>query len=127
MAKAHQHITKIDRIEENQVVETLSTAPTLPKPDTLLDQSCLNRSKNTNEQLGGERTVRKRRQATDMPSKELRYDRTDHLPEVRKSKSRNRCRYESCDLKTNNFCIKCEVYLCIKDGKSCFANFHTPQ
>lgn len=69
----------------------------------------------------------KRKQMVKLPSEEVRYDRTDHLPGKHQSKSQNRCRLESCSLKTNHFCTKCGVYLCIKEDKNCFVDFHTKQ
>lgn len=72
-----------------------------------------------------ERPERKRREVIKLPSKEIRFDRIDHYPAVNKNPSRNKCRLEGCTLKTNHFCIKCNVYLCIKEGKNCFLDFHT--
>lgn len=66
-----------------------------------------------------------RKKITKMPPKEIRYDRIDHLPGVQAKRSGNRCRREGCALKTTNFCTKCGVYLCIKDRKNCFVDFHT--
>lgn len=71
-------------------------------------------------------TDKKHGKITKKPPNEIRYDRTDHLPAVRENKSRNKCRLEGCKLKTNNYCIKCHMYLCIKEKNNCFVAFHRP-
>lgn len=118
--------------KEDQVVEVLSTPSSSPQVDTHLDSdpSRFNRMEEMTEKAKKRprdisQTNGKRREMTKLPSKEMRYDRIDHLPGVRANKSRNRCRFEGCPLKTNHFCMKCKVYLCIKEEKNCFVNFHT--
>lgn len=69
----------------------------------------------------------KRKGTIKLPAEEIRYDRTEHLPGICHNKSQNRCRLEGCSLKTNHFCLKCGVYLCIKEKKNCFVVFHTKQ
>lgn len=70
------------------------------------------------------RLNQKRRRMVKKPSAENRYDKIDHLPSTQRNTSQNRCRMEGCMLKSNFFCLKCKVYLCIKEKKNCFANFH---
>lgn len=61
-------------------------------------------------------------------TKTLRYDQMNHFPAVIRSESRNRCKMEGCNLKTNHYCIKCNVHLCIKPNeRNCFLFYHTPK
>lgn len=56
---------------------------------------------------------------------DLRFDGVDHMPVI---KERQRCKMEGCGLKTQLFCMKCKVYLCIVPGKvdrNCFVDYHT--
>lgn len=59
------------------------------------------------------------------PTFDVRYDRMDHFPDNESNPSRTRCKMEGCSLRSNFFCIKCKVHLCIKPGKNCFLQFHT--
>lgn len=99
--------------------DTINTKPSSYDAQLTSDPKCSNMMEEKVEK------VKKRR--CGMPPYQIRFDRIDHLPEIRASKSRNRCRREACTLKTNNFCVKCKVYLCNKEGRSCFKDFHTLQ
>lgn len=57
-----------------------------------------------------------------MKISENRFDRMDHLPGV--NTKRNRCRLKGCSLKTNNYCMKCQKHLCIKQKNNCFFKYH---
>lgn len=94
-------------------------APSIPTPDKQVERKEKGKKRSRDVKPYG-----KRREVTKLPSKDIRYDRIDHLPGVHVTPSRNRCRCEGCILKTNNFCMKCKVYLCIKEGKNCFVDFH---
>lgn len=98
-----------------------SAAPKLSQPDT---KSFVDEVKNGHREM---EIDGKRKRTIKLPSEEIRYDRIDHFPAIRHNKSQNRCRLESCSLKTNHYCTKCRVYLCIKEEKNCFVNFHTKQ
>ena len=55
---------------------------------------------------------------------DIRFDGIDHMPVI---KDRQRCKIESCQLKTFISCVKCNVYLCIVPGKvnrNCFVDYH---
>lgn len=65
----------------------------------------------------------KRRRMTEMPSFDDRYDGRHHTPAVSRNSSQHRCRMEGCTLKSNYFCMKCNVYLCIKET-NCYEKFH---
>lgn len=58
------------------------------------------------------------------PETEQRYDKTEHYPGA-ETNAQIRCKLEGCHLKTNNYCIKCSVHLCIKPNNNCFLKFHT--
>lgn len=58
------------------------------------------------------------------PSAEKRFDGLEHFPAAESNLKRTRCKLENCTLRTNNYCIKCNVHLCIKPGKNCFLDFH---
>lgn len=83
------------------------------------DNKCVNKvGKRPREPSNQNQTIK-------LPPKEKRYDRLDHFPGILRKKSMNKCRNEKCSLKTNYFCMKCNVYLCIKETKNCFLDFHT--
>ena len=47
-----------------------------------------------------------------------------HLPEMSSLKNSMRCRNTGCPGKTKMKCLTCEVYLCVRPERSCFAEFH---
>lgn len=59
------------------------------------------------------------------PLNEIRYDSTDHLPDVDNKSYGSRCKNENCNSKTHIFCSKCQVHLCLFAGRNCFRQFHT--
>ncbi|CAF1306090.1 unnamed protein product [Didymodactylos carnosus] len=68
---------------------------------------------------------RKKRDLTRTIPRILRYDGNEHWPKF--VKSRLRCKYEECELKTQWTCSKCELHLCIQPQHNCFVAFHTKQ
>lgn len=67
----------------------------------------------------------KRKRNEKMPHASKRYDRTDHLPDIDRKSNPVRCKNDDCNYKTYIFCKKCDVHLCLVDGRNCFLNFHT--
>lgn len=59
------------------------------------------------------------------PSDGIRYDCVGHWPEIDSKKNASRCKNETCTFKTHFFCSKCKVYLCIRQHRNCFRQFHT--
>lgn len=61
------------------------------------------------------------------PSKELRFDNVDHLPQMddRGNGHQTRCKLAGCKGKTNFYCQKCKVHLCITKLNMCFTKFHS--
>lgn len=59
------------------------------------------------------------------PSKAVRTDAIDHLPDVDKNKEATRCKNKDCKGKTHVFCTKCQVHLCLLSYRNCFVAFHT--
>lgn len=55
------------------------------------------------------------------PSSCIRYDGFGH--EMKKDKNRQRCKYDSCNMKTYTTCVKCNVHLCF-GKRDCFHSFH---
>lgn len=53
----------------------------------------------------------------------MRYDGMQHLPKW--SENRLRCKLESCSVKSNIFCVKCNVHLCMNKNNNCFLEYHT--
>lgn len=58
------------------------------------------------------------------PSKEIRLDHTDHLPEHDGRSKPTRCKKNKCVGRTMFHCVKCKVHLCITKKNNCFAEFH---
>lgn len=60
------------------------------------------------------------------PQRELQFDCVDHLPHVddRGNGHQTRCKYPGCSGKTNFFCKKCRVHLCLTKIKMCFTKYH---
>jgi len=54
------------------------------------------------------------------PYTEIRYDKTDHCPTFTK---KGRCRHCSAG-QTSIICLKCNVRLCLIEGRNCFQQFH---
>lgn len=66
---------------------------------------------------------RKSNQGLPMPEDDIRFDHLGHLPQV--GTSRHMCKQVDCKSRIVTFCIKCNVYLCIKQEKNCFVSFHS--
>lgn len=58
------------------------------------------------------------------PSKEIRLDHTDHLPEHDGKSKPTRYKNGKCQGRTMFHCGKCKVHLCISKKNNCFAEFH---
>lgn len=52
-----------------------------------------------------------------------RFDGLDHFPEY--SENRIRCKRTSCTSKTQVYCPKCNVHLCLKLNQNCYRAYHT--
>lgn len=56
------------------------------------------------------------------PKHSIRFDVRNHLPVI--TATSVRCKNENCRQKTNVFCDKCKVHLCIVSSRNCFTKFH---
>ena len=56
-----------------------------------------------------------------LPIHDIRYDQIGHWPTPVTKK--NRCR--NCEMTCRMMCEKCNIYLCLIDGRNCFKDFHT--
>ncbi|XP_037048078.1 piggyBac transposable element-derived protein 3-like [Bradysia coprophila] len=54
--------------------------------------------------------------------KDIRYDGSYHLPKY--SENRLRCKLESCNSKSQIYCTKCNVHLCVNKSNDCFYEYH---
>lgn len=61
------------------------------------------------------------------PIPEVQHDLVDHMPQLDGNKDGKRCKYFQCQLKTHFYCDKCNIHLCIKKERNCFAKFHRKQ
>lgn len=59
------------------------------------------------------------------PENSIRYDNMKHLAVADDNPSATRCKNENCSYKSNIFCSRCKVHLCVKSGRNCFKKFHT--
>lgn len=66
------------------------------------------------------------RRMTRDPSMEHRTQGAAHLPEATKG-IQKRCAMKKCKKKSTVYCIKCNVYLCLADGRNGFRKYHTKQ
>lgn len=64
---------------------------------------------------------RKRSETERRPPHSIRYDHLDHFPGCGNTA---RCKKEGCKSKTQFFCVKCKVHLCISKLNDCFTTFH---
>lgn len=53
----------------------------------------------------------------------IRFDGLDHIPEY--SENRIRCKRKSCKSKTQVYCSKCKVHLCLNLKNNCYREYHT--
>lgn len=58
------------------------------------------------------------------PMNEIRYDAVNHWPELDGKKTGARCKNENCKQKSQFFCSKCEVHLCLTKDRNCFKKYH---
>lgn len=69
------------------------------------------------------RTAKKEKERR--PEHTIRYDGIDHYPFLDAIFNRGtRCKMEGCQLKSQYYCVKCKVHLCLKRNKNCFQTFH---
>ena len=64
-----------------------------------------------------------RKAATPLPCEEARLDQLGHWPQPTDRK-RQRCRYCQ-DGFSKIYCSKCNICLCLREGKNCFVDYHT--
>lgn len=64
------------------------------------------------------------RRMTRDPSLERRTQGAAHLPEATIGIQKRRA-MKKCKKKSTVYCIKCNVYLCLVDGRNCFRKYHT--
>lgn len=67
-----------------------------------------------------ERKDKSRESRTDQ---NIRYDGFGHIPKY--SEKRLRCKLESCQSKSQLYCSKCNVHLCVNSNHDCYAEYHT--
>ncbi|KAG8253744.1 hypothetical protein J6590_029318 [Homalodisca vitripennis] len=77
------------------------------------------------EDLPSHSTSKERTSEEVQPSKAMRRDTVDHLPEVDSKKEATRCKNQNCKGKTHVFCTKCQVHLCLLSYRNCFIMYHT--
>ena len=66
---------------------------------------------------------RKKRESALNVSIISRLDGLEHWPQLQQN-VRLRCKNEACKLKTNVFCSKCKVHLCLNVACTCFKEYH---
>ncbi|CAF1462719.1 unnamed protein product, partial [Didymodactylos carnosus] len=67
---------------------------------------------------------RKKRESALNVSIISRFDGLEHWPQLQQN-VRLRCKNEACKLKTNVFCSKCKVHLCLNVTRNCFKEYHS--
>lgn len=128
-AEIEQKIIDDSNVSARKAANVNENRQQTPQMETKIESQMKQKKDNSNgekfEKLKiGNKTKETRSKMTKKPPKEIRYDRTDHLPGYHANPSRRRCRLEGCSLKTNYYCIKCNVNLCVEE-KNCFIAFHT--
>ena len=66
---------------------------------------------------------KRRRPYQTLPDQAIRFDNVGHWPEIKDS--RKMCKNPGCSGKTNVYCSKCDISLCLNSSNNCFKNFHT--
>lgn len=69
----------------------------------------------------------KNHRVTPVPHVSVRTTRASHLPEMVNLKNPMRCREKGCSGKSRVRCMTCNVFLCLRTERNCFAAFHTGQ
>ena len=69
----------------------------------------------------------KKHQVTPVPHVSVRTTSAAHLPEMVKLKNSMRCREKGCSMKSRVRCATCNVFLCLKTERNCYAAFHKGQ
>jgi hypothetical protein len=101
----------------------------LEQPATIERQSRIKSSRtlsssssDDDNRTSSDRNKRKRETKTHL-STVIRYDGNEHWPELG-GVTRVRCKQDGCSNKTNVFCTKCQVHLCLTTKRNCFKHFH---
>jgi hypothetical protein len=66
---------------------------------------------------------RRKREAHSSISSMARLDGIEHWLEVQRN-VRLRCKNDRCSMKSNVYCTKCQVHLCLNLARICFKNYH---
>lgn len=61
-----------------------------------------------------------KRSKENRPPHNQRYDQRGHFPKTDERKNGTRCKKEGCVSRTHFYCVKCDVHLCIANGKDRF-------
>lgn len=88
------------------------------KPSRALPSS----SSDDDDHAASDRNKRKREMKSGL-STIIRFDGIEHWPDM-SGVTRIRCKDDGCSNKTNVFCTKCQVHLCLTTKRNCFKNFH---
>lgn len=72
-----------------------------------------------------QKTATKNLKVEKRPDNSTRYDNIGHLPEIDRNSNPVRCKNEGCQLKSYIYCSKCQVHLCLIQGRNCYKSFHT--
>ena len=100
-------------ISSNKVVQREATSNKQGRPS----------KRRSSEEAGPSSGVKVgRKPSTPLPSNDTRYDQLGHWPNPTKD-NRSRCRFCK-DGFSKIFCSKCKVYLCLREGKNCFVDYH---
>ena len=70
-------------------------------------------------------TTSKRSKCETRPASEVRYDLIEHIPDHDLKTERTRCKLTGCKNKSNFFCLKCKIHLCLTRERNCFKKFHS--
>ncbi|CAF1417752.1 unnamed protein product [Rotaria sordida] len=67
---------------------------------------------------------RKKKETRSSVSSMVRLDGIEHWPEVQRN-IRLRCKNDRCSMKSNIYCTKCQVHLCLNVTRNCFKDYHS--
>lgn len=84
--------------------------------------SCDTKTKRVLKRKAGEEPKKDKNNAKAM--KETRFDKYDHFAHHDGKPSASRCKNDTCNLKTNYFCRKCNLHLCLTKKRNCFYDYH---
>lgn len=112
---------KISKIPQRQVMDLLAFRMSLANQLVYPQVSAKRVARITLDDIRSRNDVQTSRESR-ITDENIRYDRFDHFPKY--SENRLRCKLNSCTSRSQLFCPKCNVHLCLNLKQNCFMEYH---